>query len=161
MLFAEILSLLICSEKRRKKMNDFWNTHSLHYLEMAFETGNRESFQNPDGYGKRTGDCGDTIEFFIMVDQGVLNQVSFEIQGCMNTVACSNTVVHLVRNRPVDQAWDVSPDQVASFLQTLPDDHFHCAELAVGAFYLALSDYSKKLKDSPPDFGQAAKKEKL
>lgn len=142
-------------------MNDFWDTHSLHYLEMAFETGFRERFQNPDGYGKRTGVCGDTIEFFIMVDQGILNQVSFEVQGCMNTVACSNTVVHLVRNLPVDQAWDLSPEQVASFLQTLPDDHFHCAQLAVGAFYLALSDYSKKIKDLPPGVGQRAKIEKF
>jgi len=24
-------------------------------------------------------------------------------------------------------------------LETLPPDHFHCAELAVGAFYLALA----------------------
>jgi nitrogen fixation NifU-like protein len=28
---------------------------------------------------------------------------------------------------------------VADFLKTLPADHFHCAELAVGALYLALA----------------------
>jgi nitrogen fixation NifU-like protein len=29
---------------------------------------------------------------------------------------------------------------VADYLEPLPEDHFHCAELAVGAFYLALAD---------------------
>lgn len=125
---------------------DFWNNHSLQYLEMAFETGNREIVQNPDGYGKRTGECGDTIEFFIMVDKGNLNQISFEVQGCMNTVACSNTVVRLARGLSLEKAWDILPEHLSSFLQTLPQDHFHCAELALGAFYLALSDYSEKKK---------------
>ncbi len=125
---------------------DFWNTHSLQYLEMAFETSNREVVQNPDGYGKRTGECGDTIEFFIMVDKGILNQISFEVQGCMNTVACSNTVVRLARGISLEKAWNILPEHLSSFLQTLPQDHFHCAELAVGAFYLALSDYSEKKK---------------
>jgi nitrogen fixation NifU-like protein len=32
---------------------------------------------------------------------------------------------------------------VADYLQTLPADHFHCAELAVGAFYKALADYQQ------------------
>ncbi len=130
--------------KRRENMNDFWNRHSLQYLEMAFETVNRKIIQNPHGYGKRTGDCGDIIEFFIMVEKGILNQVSFEVQGCLNTVACSNTLVHLTRGLSVEKAWDILPDHVTSFLQTLPPDHFHCAELAVGAFYLALSDYLNK-----------------
>ncbi|MBU0973468.1 MAG: iron-sulfur cluster assembly scaffold protein [Proteobacteria bacterium] len=131
-------------------MNDFWNRHSLQYLEMAFETGNRERIQTPDGTGKRTGDCGDTIAFFIMVEKGILSRVSFEVQGCLNTVACSNTVVRLARGLRVEKAWEILPDHVALFLETLPDDHYHCAELAVGAFYLALSDYQHQRNDGIP-----------
>ncbi len=44
---------------------DFWQDHSLHYLEMAFRTDKREIINNPDGYGKRTGSCGDTVEIFL------------------------------------------------------------------------------------------------
>ncbi|HSL61462.1 MAG TPA: iron-sulfur cluster assembly scaffold protein [Desulfotignum sp.] len=120
---------------------DFWNRHSIQFLEMAFKTGHREVILHPDGYGKRTGDCGDTVEFFIMVRAGKLDQVSFSVQGCMNTTACCNTVVKFARGRTVDQAWEITPEQVAAYLQTLPPDHVHCAELAVGGFYLALSDF--------------------
>ena len=44
---------------------DFWQDHSLHYLEMAFRHDRRERLQNPDGYGKRTEECGDTVEMFL------------------------------------------------------------------------------------------------
>ena len=125
-------------------MNDFWNTHSLHYLEMALETSNGEIIHHPDGHGKRTGECGDTAEFFIMVNKGILDQISFRVHGCMNTTACCNTIVHLAGGKSIETAWKILPDHVKDFLQTLPEDHFHCAELSLGAFYLALSDYSKK-----------------
>jgi nitrogen fixation NifU-like protein len=58
----------------------------------------------------------------------------------MNTAAAANTVIHLAECKAVDQAWDISPETVFNYLETLPEDHFHCAELAVGALYLALSD---------------------
>ncbi|MCP4673404.1 MAG: iron-sulfur cluster assembly scaffold protein, partial [Desulfobacula sp.] len=41
-------------------------------------------------------------------------------------------------------AWKISPEKVNKFLETLPEDHFHCAELAVGALYLALADLESK-----------------
>jgi nitrogen fixation NifU-like protein len=120
--------------------------HSLAYLEMAFTTDYIERVANPDGYGKRTGDCGDTVEFFLTCKENVLESISFCVQGCMNTTACCNTVVKLAKGKPVDTAWNISPEQVTRFLGTLPEDHFHCAELAVGALYLALAD----LKSTSP-----------
>jgi nitrogen fixation NifU-like protein len=44
---------------------DFWQDNSLHFLEMAFRYDRRERIQYPDGYGKRTGECGDTVEMFL------------------------------------------------------------------------------------------------
>jgi nitrogen fixation NifU-like protein len=120
--------------------SDFWQTHSIKYLEMAFRTDKQEIISQPDGYGKKTGDCGDTIELFITANGDTLENMSFHVNGCMNTAACANTVIQLAEGRTVDQAWDISPETVFAYLETLPDDHFHCAELAIGALYLALSD---------------------
>jgi nitrogen fixation NifU-like protein len=44
---------------------NFWQDHFAHYLIMAFSYDRREYITNPDCYGKRTGDCGDTIEIFL------------------------------------------------------------------------------------------------
>lgn len=123
---------------------DFWNRHSLEFLETAFETHHQETVQDPDGFGTKTGECGDTVSFYIMVDQGVLDQISFTVQGCLNTTACCNTVVRLARGKTIEQAWEIQPETVADYLKTLPQDHIHCSELAVGGFYLALADCLKK-----------------
>lgn len=127
-----------------EKMN-FWQDHSLHYLEMALSTDHQEEIRNPDGYGKKTGDCQDTIEMSLLLDGDRIKHVAFATDGCLNTNACANTVAHLAEGQTVEKAWDITPEQVAAFLETLPDGHFHCAELAVGAFYLALADCRKNL----------------
>jgi len=123
-----------------EERSDFWQSHSLKYLEMAFRTDKDEIIRHPDGYGKKTGDCGDTVEIFLIASDNVVEKASYHINGCMNTVACANTIVLMAENKTIDQAWEITPEAVAGYLETLPKDHFHCAELAVGALYLALSN---------------------
>ena len=120
--------------------SDFWQTHSLTFLEMAFRSEHRERLAQPDGYAKKTGDCGDTVEFFLMLEGSTIATVAYDINGCLNTNACCNAVVSMIEGRPLDDAWEVTPETVNEFLGSLPPDHFHCAELAVGTLYLALSD---------------------
>jgi nitrogen fixation protein NifU and related proteins len=130
------------------KAHDFLQEHSLNFLEMAFRTDRQGALTHPDGNGKKTGDCGDTVEFFFSVWNEKIKEVSFVVNGCLNTNACANTVAQLVEGKNVESAWDITPEQVSDYLQTLPENHFHCAELAVGAFYLALAHY-QQLKREP------------
>jgi len=131
-----------------KTISDFWQDHSQHYLEMAFRVDRREVVSNPDGYGKKTGDCGDTVEFFLTIKDDIIESVSFMINGCMNTNAAANTVAHLVEGKNIDEAWEMKPEDIADYLETLTEEHFHCAELAAGALYLALANY-RELKKAP------------
>ena len=124
----------------QKETADFWQDHSLIFLEMAFRNDRRERLDKPDGYGKKVGDCGDTVEFFIILDGETISSLSYDINGCLNTNACCNAVVSLIDGKSVDEAWEVTPEQVADTLQSLPHDHFHCAELVVGTLYLALAN---------------------
>lgn len=125
------------------EINNFWQDHSLEYLEMAFTTDYQERVEHPDGHGKRTGECGDTVEFFLMEKDGRLESISYDVDGCKNTNACANTVIRLAKGRLVEEGWDITPEDVANFLKTLPGDEYHCAELSVGAFYLALTNLTE------------------
>jgi nitrogen fixation NifU-like protein len=124
-----------------QKQFDFWQEHSIRYLEMAFRNERRQIIANPDGYGKRTGDCADTVEIFLTVRDGRIQSVSYETNGCMNTNACANTVAELVEGKDIASAWELTPDDVINYLRTLPPQNFHCAELAVGALYRALINF--------------------
>jgi len=131
-----------------KTIKDFWNDHSDKYLEMAFRVDRRETVTNPDAYGKKTGDCGDTVEFYFSIKNDIIESVSFRLDGCMNTNAAANAVAHLVEGKKIEEAWEVKPEDVVDFLESLPEEHFHCAELAVGALYLALANY-REMKKQP------------
>lgn len=123
-----------------KSNTDFFQHHSLNFIEMALSTDRMERINHPDGYSKKTGDCGDTVEFFLKGNKERIDSIAFLVQGCMNTVACSNTIVRFAMGKSTESAWDITPEQVIEFLETLPVDHYHCAELAVGGFYLAMAD---------------------
>ena len=125
------------------KQFNFWQDHSMHYLEMAYRHDRREKIENPDGYGKRTGQCGDTVEIYLTIRDGRIRSVSYQTNGCMNTNACANTVAELAEGRKVEEAWEISSEDLIAFLETLPPQNNHCAELAVGALYLALSNYQE------------------
>jgi len=122
---------------------DFLKNHSAHYLEMAYSNDRRERIEEPDGYGKRTGECGDTIETFIMVRNHEIKTVSFDTDGCLNTNACANTVSILAEGKTIEQGWKITTKDVIDYLGTLPSEKIHCAELAIGSFYLALSDFQR------------------
>ena len=131
-----------------EKKFDFWREHSLHFLEMAFGYDRRERLQNPDGYGKRTGECGDTVKMFLGIKSGRIQSVAFDTNGCINTHACANTVSHLSEGKTIEEAWEIKPDDVIKFLETLPKGNYHCAKLAVGAFYLALANCQELSQNS-------------
>ncbi|MBF0120655.1 MAG: iron-sulfur cluster assembly scaffold protein [Desulfobacterales bacterium] len=131
-----------------KKNFDFIGDHSMRFLDMALRMDRLEIITDPDGYGKRTGDCGDTVEMFLKVSGDTLSFVSFNIDGCINTHACANAVVNLVEGKKIDEAWEINVEKVVNYLETLPHEKIHCAELAVGALYLALKNF-QELSKSP------------
>jgi nitrogen fixation protein NifU and related proteins len=122
--------------------------HSEHFVQMASQTSRLGILERPDGYGKRVGDCGDTIELYLSVRGEQIQMVTFQIQGCLNTNACANTLAYLVEGRSVADSWMITPENLIDYLETLPPDHTHCAELVIGAFYHALNDYTTTQHES-------------
>jgi len=121
--------------------------HSKNFQDMVSRVERYGELDKPDGYGKRVGDCGDTVEMFLSIQAGQIKMVTFRVEGCANTVACGNTVSYLMEGRTLTDGWKLTPENVSDFLQTLSADHFHCAELAVGAFYKALTDYNRRQQE--------------
>ena len=131
----------------REEDFNFWQDHSDHFLEMAFRTDKCEIASHPDGYGKNTGVCGDTVEIFLTIINDRIKWVSFNTDGCINTRACANTIAMMTEGKTVREAWEATAEKVICYLETLPPEFEHCAELAVGALYRALTDYRRVKKD--------------
>ncbi len=134
-------------KKPKEKKFDFWQDNSMNFLEMALRTDKIGRLDNPDGYGKNTRECGDTIELFLDIRKGRIASACFVVEGCLNTIACANTVIDMAEGKTAAQAWKISVEKVVDFLETLSPKETHCAELAVRALQLALSDSKKNKRD--------------
>lgn len=125
-----------------------FSEHSRRFQEMVLRTDRNGAQDKADGYGQACSDCGDMIEFFLRLRENRLQLVTFHVRGCVNMVACGNTVSILGEGRSCEDAWRINAADVALYLQTLASAQYHCAELAVNAFRAALAD-CQRLRREP------------
>jgi nitrogen fixation NifU-like protein len=124
-------------------MIDFWNQHSLEFLEMAMKRDYQEKVISCDGYGRKTRECGDTIEFFLNRNGDMLETISYDLKGCLFSHACANTIISLALHKSMKQAQLIKAEDIIGFLKTLPVEEEHCASHALSAFQAALEDLTK------------------
>jgi len=91
-----------------------------------------------DGRGRRSSDCGDTIEFFINIKNDTLTDVRFQIKGCNNTLTAAHAAATLVHGKPIKEAMRLSTPEEIDAAAKLPEPVKHCANLASDALKEAL-----------------------
>lgn len=128
------------------KKFDFWNDHSLEFLEMAMKRDHQEHVQSCDGYGIKKRDCGDTIEFFLNGKKGILDAISYDLKGCLFSHACANAIIFLSLHKSIEQAKGIRAEDIIRFLKTLPKEEDHCASHTLDAFRMALNEFESKVK---------------
>jgi len=119
---------------------DFWNDHSLEFLEMAMKRDFQETVNISDGYGKSTRDCGDILEIFLIKKDGALGTISYDLKGCLFSHACVNTLIMLALHQTIEKAKTLTAQDIIVYLKTLPKEEEHCATHAILAFRMALAD---------------------
>ena len=101
--------------------------------------------ENPDGTGKVGNPvCGDIMELYIKVKDGVIIDAKFHTFGCGAAIATSSMVTELVKGKTLDEALKISNKTVAEALDGLPANKLHCSVLAEEALQAAIEDYKKK-----------------
>ena len=88
-----------------------------------------------------TGPCGDTMEFYLVIENDVIRQAKYYTDGCGYTRLCGQTVARYVQGNTLVGALSISGKGVLDALPPLPPEHRHCAILAVSAFYKAVGQY--------------------
>ena len=96
---------------------------------------------DPTGAGVIQGPCGDTMEFYIVVRNEVVEDVKFHTDGCANTRSCGRAVARRALDRKVTDALSISAGEIIRSGECEPLADRHCAILAVSALYRAIADY--------------------
>ena len=109
-------------------------------LAEARQPQNMGVMDEADGYGLVFGSCGDTMEFFVRLNGGRIEEVSFMTDGCGPTVACGSMVTQMAQGKSLAEAAAIEAAEVILALDGLPPEHVHCATLAVSTLHQALAD---------------------
>lgn len=115
---------------------------------LARNPRNIGTIDNPSGIGAAVGKCGDSIEVSLRIDKEAIADIKVRPRGCVYTLVCASAMSELAKGRHLDQALQLEPYEVASALGGLPDDHLHCARLAVNTLGEAIADYYSKIAHS-------------
>jgi nitrogen fixation protein NifU and related proteins len=114
------------------------------FLCLARQPKNIGHLDNPHGTGKAVGQCGDSMELSLCVDNGVIADIKVAPHGCVYTLVCASAISELAKGRDLDQALELEPRDVVTALGGLPEDHMHCARLAVNTLGEAIADYYQR-----------------
>ncbi len=106
-----------------------------------------EHFHNPRNYGKldnydcytyMTGICGDTVGFFLKLSEGKIERIGYETDGCGPTVACASALSCMAEGLSFAEAMSMQGKDLVDYLDGLPIENTHCADLAVNTLKGAL-----------------------
>ncbi len=97
---------------------------------------------DPDGYARLKGTCGDMMEMSVRMEDDVVADCGFTTDGCGTTVVCGSVATELAKGRTLVEALgSVSTAGILGVLGGLPEADVHCAELAAGTLRRALADH--------------------
>lgn len=118
-------------------------------------------FRNPHNMGRmkdadaigKVGNpiCGDVMWLYIRVKEDKagkrrIKDISFETFGCVAAIATSSMITDLARGKTLEEAMQITREDVASSLGSLPPIKIHCSVLAADALQEAIYDYYVKHK---------------
>ena len=126
-------------------MTDPWSQYSEKVMEHFKNPRNVGEMENPDGVG-RVGNpvCGDVMELYIKVKDGIIVDAKFKTFGCGAAIATSSMVTEIVKGKSIKEALKISNKAVAEALDGLPAVKMHCSVLAEEAIKSAIEDYLSK-----------------
>lgn len=110
-------------------------------LEHADTPRNMGPLDEFDGYASITGPCGDTMDFWIAVRDGVVERIGFTTDGCGSSRACGSMATTLAEGRTLEEVSILRDIDVLAALGDFPESSSHCAQLAVGTLRAACDQY--------------------
>jgi nitrogen fixation NifU-like protein len=90
--------------------------------------------------------CGDQMIVYIKVDKdnGIITDCKWKTYGCASAIASTSILSEMVKGMKLDEAYHLSPKNIAQELGGLPEHKIHCSVLGDKALRAAINDYYKR-----------------
>ena len=141
-------------DNKKDSFDEFVDNLQKQIIEEELEEYNEyivNLFHDPKNWGKPKeftvekaykGPCGDTIQFFLTIEDGIITEAHFITDGCGASVATGSQTTLMIKGKSIEDANKLDPQVLDKALKGLPDDHKHCTELAVRTLRKAIEEYT-------------------
>lgn len=99
-----------------------------------------------NGNARLKGPCGDTMEFWIKVEEGIITDAHYTTDGCYFSNKCGMTAAILCSCAQVEIAEQFTQSDILAIAGEIPDSDTHCALLAVNTLKATIENYNKRKK---------------
>jgi len=97
-----------------------------------------------NGNARITGPCGDTMEFWLRVEENCIVAAKFTTDGCIHSLLCGSQAALMAEGKTLSEARQIEQQDVVEAVEVLPEDSQHCALLAVNTLKAAVSNYQAR-----------------
>jgi nitrogen fixation protein NifU and related proteins len=97
--------------------------------------------ENPDGYARVSGTCGDTMEIFLKIENDRVIHASYITNGCASSSICGSFAAELAIDKYLDEVTDITAEAILKQIGRLPPEDSHCTTLAAETVQEALNNY--------------------
>ena len=106
---------------------------------------NCRKIEDADGVGTvGNPTCGDLMTIYIKVDDDKITDISFQTFCCGAAIATSSMITEIAVGKTIDEALNITRNDVANELDGLPPIKMHCSNLAADGLRAAIEDYQNK-----------------
>ena len=102
---------------------------------------NMGRMEDPDWVSEHTGSCGDTLQIFLKINKGVIEDAKFLYVGCPGVGASASVITEMVRKKALEEAKKITEKDVLENLGGLPESKFDCVKLTVTAMRRTIAEY--------------------
>jgi len=85
--------------------------------------------------------CGDALTLYIKVKDNVISEISFLVFGCGAAIATSSMTTVLVKGKTLEEAYQLTDEDITNALGGLPEHKLHCSILGANALKQAVENY--------------------
>jgi len=114
---------------------------SAHYNRRVYSAELLDHFQNPRNAGEveapdraarlENPACGDILELTLKLEGKRIADIRFRAKGCVPAMACGSAITELAKGKNVDQARQLSREELVQKVGGLPLASAHASHLAI------------------------------